>query len=148
MQVKADELPRVAEALGVSPADFFAEGPPTGAVPTAEALIQRAADLAVERVRGEIAEEVKAAVQNAIRRVVDVAAEGETEAANSTFGPSTYWPEGDSPEDAARETLIEGMFTEDERDLVRAIFRLRGKRRSGGTRPESLTERESETNSA
>lgn len=143
-RVDADMLPRIASVLGVSPAAFFEEGEPLPPEPAA--IAQRAADLAAERVRSAIREEVQEAVAAALQRTAESpAAESEPD---STFGPSTYWPEGDSPEDAARESLIEDMFSEEERDLVRAIFRLRGKRRSGGTRPESLTERESETNSA
>jgi transcriptional regulator with XRE-family HTH domain len=67
-QIGADELPRIADALGVSACDFFEEQPVT-VEPAVERAAQRAAEIAVARAWEQIREEMRAALAEHERTV-------------------------------------------------------------------------------
>ncbi|MHB0870068.1 MAG: helix-turn-helix domain-containing protein [Chloroflexota bacterium] len=64
--IKADDIPKLASALGVSPCAFFEEGP-AGAEPVMERLAQRAAEIAVARVEDRIREYLHEAMWTVVR---------------------------------------------------------------------------------
>ncbi|MGE5619069.1 MAG: helix-turn-helix domain-containing protein [Sphingomonadaceae bacterium] len=66
-EIKADEIPRLAAALGVSPCAFFEEE--LAAVePAVEQAAERAAKIAVERMRQELREELRATMAELLPR--------------------------------------------------------------------------------
>ena len=70
-QINADDLPRIAAALGVRPVDFFEGGPAA-----AEPAVERAAEIGAERAIAKAEERIRADLRRELREELRAALEG------------------------------------------------------------------------